>query len=109
MPKPVRLSNGKHWSKQKDALEHFKGMLSRYAVGQRIDAVDDHDDLCALLQGYDAVLLAGAETKIGCGISHFSKRQNTGDGWVTAGFHVHRTDGSHIDFSYIDAVKASAG
>lgn len=108
MAKSVCLTNGKKWSKQKDALEHFKTMLGRYGVGQRINDASDHADLSALLQGYDAALLPGDETKIGPGISHFSKEQNFGERWATAGFHVHRTDGSAIDFSYIEAVKTAS-
>ena len=68
----------------------------------------DHADLCALLQSYDASLPVGSLTKTGCGISHFSKQHNFAEGWTTDGFHVHRTDGSSIDFSYIEAVKAAS-
>jgi len=105
MVKPIRLSNGRQWRTQKDALQHFKQMLARYENGDRIDAPSDHDDLCALLSRYDSVLSPGEVTKVGTGVAYFSRERNVGDGWSTDGFHVHRTDGTSIDFSYISAVK----
>jgi hypothetical protein len=33
---------------------------------------------------------------------------NIGDGYATSGFHVHRIDGTSIDFSYIQAVKTAS-
>jgi hypothetical protein len=102
--KSVALSNGRNWKFQKDALAHFKSMLARYQNGQRVEDQSDHADLCALLERYDAVLPAGVSTKSAGGISHFSRAQNVGEGWATDGFHVHRLDGTSIDFSYIDAV-----
>ena len=108
MVKPVHLPNGKTWSKQGDALAHFKAMLARYDVGQLVGDPADHADLSALLQIYDTALSPEAEFKIGIGISHFSKQNNFHEGWTTAGFHVHRTDNSSIDFSYIEAVKAAS-
>ena len=83
-------------------------MLARYSIGERVGESADHTDLSALLQVYDGVLPPGAATKIGPGISYFSKQRNTGEGWSTDGFHVHRTDGSSVDFSYIQAVKAAS-
>ena len=108
MTKQVRLNNGRHWQKQGDALAHFKGMLARYSVGERVSDANDHADLAALLVAYDSVLPEGAAAKAGAGIEFFSKQTNRGQGWSTDGFHVHRTDGTHIDFSYIDAVKAAS-
>jgi Protein of unknown function (DUF3223) len=108
MAKPVQLSNGRQWRTQTEALQHFKEMLSRHARGDRIVDTQDHSDLESLLQRYDALLPPGEETKCGSGISHFSKELNVGDGWVSDGFHVHRTDGTSIDFSYIDAVAGKA-
>lgn len=109
MVKPVTLSNGRQWRMQKDALAHFKQMLGRYQNGDRILDPTDHNDLCALLERYDSVLPAGHPTKSGNGVSHFSREQNRGDGWTTDGFHVHRLDGTAIDFSYIYAVTLKAG
>ncbi|MBL8450167.1 MAG: DUF3223 domain-containing protein [Dechloromonas sp.] len=108
MVKPVKLSNGRQWRTQKEALEHFKQMLARYTNGDKITDSADHDDLFALLNRYDAVLAPGEETKAGAGIAYFSRERNVGDGWSTDGFHVHRTDGTSIDFSYISAVKSES-
>jgi hypothetical protein len=108
MAKKVCLPNGQVWLKQGDAMEHFKAMLARYKNGERVTNLQDHNDLSALLIPYDQRLQAGADTKVGVGVSHFTREVNIGDRWRSAGFHVHRTDGSSIDFSYIDAVKAAA-
>lgn len=108
MAKPVHLSNGRMWRTQTEALMHFKEMLGRHARGDRISNGQDQSDLESLLHRYDALLPPGAETKCGPGISYFSKELNVGDGWVSDGFHVHRVDGTSIDFSYIDAVKGKA-
>lgn len=78
-------------------------MLGRYANSDRISAVADHDDQSALLVRYDAVLPQGQESKWGIGIAH-SKDRNAGEGWSANGFHIHRTDGTSVDFSYIRAV-----
>jgi hypothetical protein len=107
MAKSVHLPNGKTWRLQKEALDYFKAMLARYSIGERVGESADHADLSALLQAYDEVLAPSETTKTGLGISHFSKQRNTGEGWSTDGFHVHRTDGSSVDFSYIQAVKAA--
>jgi len=108
MVKKVDLPNGKHWGKQKDALEHFKAMLARYGNGDRISDPRDHDDLCALIQVYDTKRLSGAEAKAGLGISHFSRELNEGEQWRSPGFHVHRVDNSSIDFSFYEAVKSAS-
>lgn len=108
MAKPIHLSNGSSWRTQTDALKHFKGMLGRHNRGDRVENAQDHSDLEALLLRYDALLHPDAQTKSGSGISHFSKELNVGDGWVSEGFHVHRVDGTSIDFSYIDAVTGKA-
>lgn len=107
MAKSVKLSNGRFWRTQSDALEHFKKMLTRYSNGDKVGNLDDHADLAALLKGYDAAIVDGAPTKIGPGIVYFSRQSNAVIGWTTDGFWVHRTDGTSIDFSYISAVKSN--
>jgi hypothetical protein len=84
-------------------------MLASYKTGDRINDRGDHDDLASLLVLYDSVVPAGDPTKIGSGIDFFSKQRNTNKNpdWATDGFHVHRTDGTSIDFSYIDAVNTN--
>ena len=105
MAKPVQLSNGKKWRSRKDSIDHFRKMLARYADGDRISDPADEDDLRALLSLYDSVVPPGTPTKGGCGVKFFSRERNSGDGWASSGFHVHRTDGSSIDFSFHSAVE----
>jgi hypothetical protein len=108
MAKPVQLPNGRHFRIQDDALAHFKAMLHRYNVGDDVTSADDISDLTALIEAYDKDLAPGGPTKAGTGIAGFSKQANKGTKWVTEGFHVHRTDETRIDFSYIDAVKSAS-
>ncbi|MDF3067097.1 MAG: hypothetical protein K0R38_2698 [Polyangiaceae bacterium] len=103
--KSVTLSNGKSWPKQLEALEHFKRMLARYETGAVVDDPDDHDDLVALVTAYDRSLAEDGESKCGSGITKFSRERNFDEGWSSDGFHVHRTDGTSIDFSYIKAIR----
>jgi uncharacterized protein DUF3223 len=104
MAKAITLSNGRSWKTQAAALAHFKEMLRRHADNQVVEGRDDHDDLLALLERYDAVITHGP-AKIGSGVEYFLRRRNVGENFSTPGFWVHRTDGTDTDFSYIDAVK----
>lgn len=106
--KPVNLSNGRQWDTRKEAIAHFKEMLARYKDGERVSDASDDSDLRALLVLYDSVAPAGSERKSGAGITHFSRQLNSGDGWATAGFHVHRTDVTSLDFSFYRAVQTGA-
>lgn len=106
--KPVRLPNDRFWEKKGDAHQHFKDMLARYPVGERIMDKQDESDLTALLQVYDSAVPSGAPTKSGNGVAFFSKQTNRGEGYSTDGFHVHRKDGTQIDFSYPDALTVAA-
>jgi hypothetical protein len=108
MAKPVNLSNGRRWETKKEAINHYKQMLSRYRDGDKIGDASDHQDLVALLECYDGVVAAGGQTKGGAGILYFSRQRNEGDKWSTSGFHVHRKDGTSIDFSFYSAVDAAA-
>lgn len=105
MTKKVVLTNGREWRSRTAAIEHFQKMLAKYHPGQRVSDPTDHDDLLSLLVRYDATLPSGMPTKIGVGISHFSKELNFGDGWTSPGFHLHRTDGTSDDFSYRHAIS----
>lgn len=104
MAKPVQLSNGRAWPTQGAALAHFKAMLARYDDEQIVEDRVDHEDLVALLERYDAVIVSGP-SKIGPGVDSFLRRQNRGETYSTPGFWVRRTNGSETDFSYIAAVK----
>jgi hypothetical protein len=102
--KSVKLPNGKEWKSQTAAREHFKAMLYRYGNDQTISDSDDHDDLCALVERFDALVADGAP-KNGEGISRFERRLNRGDGWSSPGFWIVRTDSSETDFSYVKAIE----
>lgn len=106
--KPITLTSGRHWPKKSSALAHFKDMLSRYSVGDRVNDPSDHADLAALLAVYDSVLATGESTKIGSGVGHFEKRWDTDHPGHTACFFVVRTDGTSIDFSTIKALDVAA-
>ena len=92
---------------KKQAKEHYREILDRYKAGQKIDNSDDHEDLVALVDCLDQVLIDGGEDPKGDReISHFEKRLN--QPWSTAGFWIVRTDGTATDFSYtlgIDGVR----
>lgn len=105
MAKAVQLANGREWRSRKDAINHFRRMLARYTDGETISDPSDDSDLHALLILYDSALPPNSPTKSGSGISHFTRQRNSGDGWVTSGFHVQRTDGTSIDFSFYRAIQ----
>lgn len=102
--KPVVLSNGREWTNQSLAYAYFQVLRDRYALETPIDDADDHDDLCALLERYDANV-AGGLSKAGCGVAHFFTRVNEAHGGKTIGFWVVRIDGSETDFSFKTAVS----
>jgi hypothetical protein len=83
MAKSVSLPNGRFWKTQTAALDHFKNMLRRHADEQIVEDYIDHDDLVALLERYDAVIVDGP-AKIGRGIDYFFRRQNPGYAASTA-------------------------
>lgn len=95
----ISLPNGRTWSKKGDALDHFKAMLARYKVGERVADAADHGDLAALLSVYDSVLAPGEPTKAGSGVAYFEKNLDMDHPGNTACFFVVRTDGTRIDFS----------
>jgi hypothetical protein len=101
--KPVTLSNGREWPSRDAAIEHFRSLRDRYPIEKSIDDPIDHDDLCALLERFDATFSTGP-SKIGCGISHFVTRENFANGGRTIGFWVVRIDQTETDFSFIKAV-----
>ena len=104
MAKIVTLTNGRSWSTQKAAIEHFKLMLARYEDDEVVNDFKDHDDLLALLVRYD-MFEPSEQSKIGSGIERFERRLNRGEGFSTSGFWAVRPDGAETDFSYITAVK----
>ncbi|MFY9479826.1 MAG: DCL family protein [Aquabacterium sp.] len=105
---PVSLSSGRSWPKKGDAEAHFKAMLGRYRVGERVLDSADHADLEALLSVYDADLQPGEPTKAGAGVAYFEKRLDTDHPGHTSCFFVVRRDETSIDFSYRRALDAAA-
>ena len=106
--KEVRLANGRRWPRKGDALKHFKEMLGKYRVGERVHDDSDHDDLANLLQIYDSVLPPEMEGKIGSGIAYFEKGVDFEYPGKTQCFFVVRRDGTRVDFSYIRAIECAA-
>lgn len=106
MAKTIGLSNGRVWKTQSAAIAHFKDMLARYADEETVEDRVDHEDLVALLERYDAVIVDGP-SKIGAGAELFFRRRNVGEGYSTPGFWVRRIDGSETDFSYLAAVRGA--
>jgi hypothetical protein len=109
MAKAVQLVNGRYWKTRSAALLHFRHMLRRYSLGQRIPTGPDHDDLLALVLRADELLPPGRDTKAGCGIEFFFKHETGRQGFSTPCFHLRRTDGSVADFGYITAVSSICG
>lgn len=105
---PVYLRPGRSWSKKGDAAAHFKNMLGRYAIGERVVDEEDHADLLALLTAYDAALPDGAPQKAGNGIAYFEKRVDQEHEGRTKCFYVVRRDGTSDNFSYPRALDALA-
>ena len=100
----VSLSNGRNWSSQKSATEHFRQIRDRYADRVPIDVEQDHADLLSLLERNDAAH-GEKDSKIGVGVDFFEVRTNYGSGGPTRGFWVHRVDGTATDFSFPWAIR----
>jgi hypothetical protein len=104
MAKGVSLSNGRNWSSQKGATAHFREIRDRYEDHVPIDSGQDHEDLLALLERYDAAH-DDEDSKIGVGVDFLEVRTNYGSGGPTRGFWVHRIDGTTTDFSFPWAIR----
>lgn len=95
---PISIGDRTFPSK-KDAKQHFKEMLARYADSQTIGG-EDSEDLYGLIERHPE-----AQEKIGCGIRHFFK---AGTDRGTSCFWLRREDESITDFSYPTCVDAKA-
>lgn len=104
MAKRISLSNGRVWNTQKAATDHFRTLRDRYPDGLPIEDANDHSDLVALVERFDAAH-GESELKAGSGIDHFEVRTNFGAGGATRGFWIIRKDGSETDFSFIWAIR----
>lgn len=106
--KPISLPNGRNWSTKGEAAGHFKTMLARYEIGDRVLSVNDHSDLSALLAVYDADVPLVTPSKAGLGIKYFEKDWDRDHPGNTQCFYVVRTDGTRIDFSIGKALDSAA-
>jgi hypothetical protein len=104
----ITLPNGRGWTKKGDAARHFREMLNRYAVGERVQVAADHSDLVALLTIYDADMPLGNPTKSGSGIVYFEKNIDQDHQGQSTCFFVVRSDGTRIDFSLGRALDAAS-
>ena len=88
--KPITIGS-LHFAKRGDAAAHLQAMLHRYDVGDKVSAADE------VVLRYALALHPEAETKLGCGITHFSVRSAD---FGTKCFWLNRTDGTTEKFSY---------
>jgi hypothetical protein len=88
--KPITIGS-LHFARKGDAAAHLQAMLHRYDVGDKVSAADEHVLRSAL------ALHPEAQTKLGCGITHFSVRSAD---FGTKCFWLNRTDGTTEKFSY---------
>jgi hypothetical protein len=96
MKKPVVIASLTFQTK-KAAKEFFKNIRDRYAEGGPMSPEDD----CYLR---DLVAIhPESETKIGCGISHFTV-ETDGQFGNSRHFVIHRSDGSSTDVSFHSAI-----
>jgi hypothetical protein len=93
--KPITIGS-LHFAKRGDAIAFFKGMLSRYDVGDKVSAADE-DVLRAAL-----ALHPRAGEKVGCGVTHFSVRSAD---FGSRCFWINRPDGTTEKFSYITCIR----
>lgn len=86
---------------KKAVTDRCRAIAANYAEGAAVTDPDDHAFLLGLL-----ALHPGAATKIGCGVLRFGV-------WCpppyfsNRGFRLRRTDGSVVDFSYLECVSPS--
>ena len=86
------------FDKAGDATAFFRGMLSRYEIGERVSD-DDAADLAALLERHDE-----RDEKVGVGIAGFEVDDPpVGDTpqFSQRCFWIIRADGTRMDFSFV--------
>lgn len=94
--KPITLGALK-FDRRGDAVKYLRAMLSRYDVGDRVNA-DDAVILQAALEHHP-----NAAIKIGCGITDFSVRSAD---FGTKCFWVNRSDGTTEKFSITGSIHS---
>jgi hypothetical protein len=88
--KPLSIGS-LHFAKKGDAADFLRAMLHRYDVGDKVNVADEQVLRDAL------ALHPEADSKIGCGITHFSVRSAD---FGTKCFWINRHDGTTEKFSY---------
>lgn len=88
------------FNRKSDVIDHCRNILARYNEGERILLKDDHDFLSNLLLGHKDCL-----DKIGGGIHYFTNRKMPP--YNNKCFFIVRTDGSEIDFSFMQCISPS--
>ncbi len=92
MPRKKSITVGdRHFTYQKDALEYYRDLLSRYNIGDTLSD-RDFDEVYELLKNHP-----DASKKIGIGILSIFVAQ---DGYGGKCFHVKRTDNTTENFSF---------
>ena len=93
--KPISIGS-LHFEKKGDALAHFKAMLNRHDIGDKVNAADGHELRSVL------ALHPDADEKIGCGVTDFSVRSAD---FGTKCFWINRSDGTTEKFSYATCIR----
>jgi hypothetical protein len=101
MPK-IKIEVGPlSFSTKRAAIEHFRLMLHRYDLSERVSE-QDAIELRWLLDRHHE-----RERKVGCGIDYFVVRRNP-EYPTQRGFFIVRLDDSETDFSYLKCIDGGA-
>ncbi len=96
--KPVNIGE-LSFAKQGDAEDHFRALLTRHEIGERIGEADA-TQLHWLIKRHPEF-----ETKVGSGVDHFSVRNAM---YGQRCFEIVRVDGSKTDFSFKTCITGRA-
>lgn len=109
MPSKPVITSTLMWNSRIEAEETCQEILrgGRYSIGDTITDIDDVAVLTAILEVHPHTA-----DKVGSGVKHFSLEQNAGTAGIAVsedsiGFWITRTDGTKIDFSYIESIYPS--
>ena len=91
---PVTIA-GIEYATKKDAIAHFRAMLNRYDIGDKVSAADQAE-LHDLIKRHPE-----AETRIGIGVESFNVRDG---GYNTQCFSITRPDGTTRNFAFRDCI-----
>lgn len=85
------------------AREYVRELVARCRLGEPITDLHDAMFVRALLQRHPSV-----QEKIGRGVRHIEVRLNKHNGKANRGFWIVRTDGSELEFSWLECLKPTA-